>query len=71
MEENNDLSIWQKNQSELTVGESLKIGLGVGIVMTVLPMVVFGAAAGVAKLGEICRERKAAKLELVNNEEKN
>ena len=71
MEEETDLSIWQKNQSELTVGESMEIALGVGVILTVIPIVIFGVIGGAARLAEIYRARKAAKLELVNNEEKN
>lgn len=68
MEENAKVSVWNKPQSEVTVGESLQVALGVGVVMTLLPIAIVATASGVHKLWEKYQTQKKAKLELVDDE---
>jgi hypothetical protein len=61
MESNeNEKSVWQKNQSELTITESMTIALVVGTAVAVLPL---AAVYGVEKVGELRSKRTARKVQ--------
>jgi hypothetical protein len=62
-------SIWDKKQDDLTVAESMKIGIGVTVIATLAPLVVIMTVGGAAHLWEKFKNRKKNKLEIVNNEE--
>jgi flagellar basal body-associated protein FliL len=68
VEEMTETSIWNKKQEELTVGESMKIAIGVGVVATVAPFVIIMAVGGAAKAWEKFRNRKNVKLATVYND---
>ena len=72
MEEVTSDSIWDKKQDELTVGESMKIGIGVAVIATVAPFLVIMAAGGVASLVQKFKNRKKDKtITIVKTEEDN
>lgn len=56
-------TIWQKNQQDLTVGESVQLAIIVGTAVAVLPMVVVGIASGVKTLRDLRDVRQARKLD--------
>lgn len=53
-------SIWQKKQDELTVGDNVKVALGVTVVCTVAPIVTLFVVGGI---GSILQNRKLKKLD--------
>jgi len=69
MEDIEKVSMFAKKQTDLTVGESLKIIGIVTVVSMVAPLVIGGAIVGVASLWEKRKMRKLDK-ELENIEEK-
>lgn len=54
-------SIWNKTNSELTAGDSLKITLGVAVAVATLPYAIKGVVAGVTSLKAKYQEHKLAK----------
>lgn len=54
-------SIWNKTQSEVTVADSMKIGVATAVIMAVAPIIVVGAAAGVRA---VCSKLWNRKVEL-------
>jgi hypothetical protein len=61
METDTEQSIWNKKQTDMTVGDSLKIGVGVTVIATVAPLVILGVASGVSHLVHKIRTRKLVK----------
>jgi hypothetical protein len=61
----NDTSIWNKKQDDLTVADNLKIAGGVMVISMIAPLLVLGAvgagAAAYTKLQERRQAKKAAK----------
>lgn len=55
-------SLWNTKQSDLTVGDGIKVGIGVSVVMTLTPFVVVGAIKGGQALWQWNKDRRAAKL---------
>lgn len=71
MEENANISVWQKKQDELTVGESMAIAFGVTVAMTAVTFAMFVGAGAVAGLLEKRRAKKDAELAIVTNAKNN
>jgi hypothetical protein len=61
-------SIWNKKQTDLTVGDSLKIGIVATAICAVTPMLVLGAIGGAGRLYNKFKTRKTV-LELVETPE--
>ena len=68
MEEEATVNVWNKNASDVTVGENLGIAIAAAVIATVVGTVVLRGIAGVGYLVEMRKTKKAAQLALVNNE---
>jgi hypothetical protein len=63
--ENEEVSLWNKKQTEVTVGDSLKIAGLVTVATVVVPLVVLAAINASGGLVQKFKSRKAAKLAVV------
>jgi hypothetical protein len=61
MDEVEKVSIWDKKQADITLGDSMKVAVGITVAFTVLPVVIYGAFAGAVSLWERRQTRKAEK----------
>lgn len=64
--ENETASLWSKKQTELTVGDAVKVTVGVTVLTTAAAFVTIAAFTAAARLTEKLAERKAAKLDAKN-----
>jgi hypothetical protein len=51
-------SLWNTKQEDMTVGDGVKLSLGLVVVTTIAPLVVLGVAAGCTSLWRKIRGRK-------------
>ncbi len=66
--ENDTVSLWNKQTTDLTVGDSVKYAVGVTVITTAATFAVFAIAGGAVRLAEKFSERKAKKSEAKTQE---
>lgn len=58
--------LWNKKADELTVGDSAKVAVGVTVLTTAAALAVMAIAGSLTKLATKLKERREAKLEVVD-----
>ena len=69
--ENETVSLWNKKQDELTVGDSVKFALGVTVITTAATFGVMAGVVGLLRLTERFAEHRAEKKFAKKHQEEN
>lgn len=67
--EDETVKLWNKQTSDMTVGDSVKFAVGVTVITTLVTFGIFAGTAGIVRLSEKLQERKAKKSEETSEEE--